>query len=87
VIPPSDVHLDLIHRLRKVEGQIRGLQQMITEQRDCRDIVTQLSAAGKALDQVGFRMLTSGLLNCLNDPSTSTDVDLAEIERLFLELA
>ncbi|MEY3745203.1 MAG: hypothetical protein RLZ48_881, partial [Actinomycetota bacterium] len=56
-----DVKEDLHKRLRRVEGQIRGIQAMLEEDRECRDIVTQIAAATKALEQVGFRMLASGL--------------------------
>ena len=45
---------DVLKRLRRVEGQVRGVQQMLTEGRDCRDVVTQISAANKALEQAGF---------------------------------
>ena len=53
----ADVKGELNTRLRRIEGQIRGLQAMLNEDRDCRDIVTQLAAASKALDQVGFKLL------------------------------
>ena len=45
---------DLVKRLRRVEGQVRGIQQMLLDGRECRDVVTQLSAARKALDQAGW---------------------------------
>lgn len=51
---PEQTRADVIRRLRRVEGQVRGLQQMLTEGRGCREIVTQLSAANKALEQAGF---------------------------------
>ena len=66
-----DVKEDLHKRLRRVEGQIRGIQAMLEEDRECRDIVTQIAAATKALEQVGFRMLASGLTSCLQDPVKS----------------
>ena len=57
----KEVQADLALRLRRIEGQIRGIQAMLEENRECRDIVTQIAAASKALDQVGFKMLASGL--------------------------
>ena len=66
-----DVKEDLRKRLRRVEGQVRGIQAMLEEDRECRDIVTQIAAATKALEQVGFRMLASGLTSCLQDPKKS----------------
>ncbi len=62
---------DLLKRLRRIEGQVRGIQQMLVDGRECRDVVTQISAANKALDQAGFKLVASGLTYCLNDPETS----------------
>jgi DNA-binding FrmR family transcriptional regulator len=62
---------------------------MIKEGRECRDIIAQLSAARKALDQAGFKMLAAGLATCLSHPDQAADsgFDLGEIEKLFLKLA
>ena len=68
---PEDTITDLIRRLRRVEGQVRGIQQMLTEGRDCREVVTQLSAANKALEQAGFVLVAAGLTWCLEDPERS----------------
>ena len=85
----QDVQADLSLRLRRIEGQIRGIHAMIEESRECRDIVTQIAAASKALDQVGFKMLASGLSSCLEDPKKSAKqgYSIAEVEKLFLKLA
>jgi len=86
---PSEVISDLQRRLRRVEGQVRGIQTMLDERRECRDVVTQVAAATKALEQVGFKLLASGLTQCLEDP-TRAEADgypIAEVERLFLKLA
>jgi DNA-binding FrmR family transcriptional regulator len=86
---PEDTVADVIRRLRRVEGQVRGLQQMLAEGRDCRDVVTQLSAAGRALDQAGFVLVAAGLTWCLEDPdrSAAEGYELAEVQRLFTKLA
>jgi DNA-binding FrmR family transcriptional regulator len=80
---------ELHKRLRRIEGQIRGIQQMLVDGRECREIVAQVSAAGKALDQVGFKLLVTGMAQCLADPNTAAECgfDLAEVEQLFLKLA
>ncbi len=85
----SDVISDLQRRLRRVEGQVRGIQTMLDEGRECRDVVTQVAAATKALEQVGFKLLAAGLTKCLEDPerSAAEGYPLAEVERLFLKLA
>jgi len=85
----ADVKADLQRRLRRVEGQVRGIQNMLAEDRECRDVVTQIAAASKALEQVGFRLLASGLTTCLQDPeqAEADGYPVAEVEKLFLKLA
>ena len=85
----QDVLGELQRRLRRIEGQVRGIQNMLTEERECRDVVTQIAAASRALEQVGFRLLASGLTSCLQDPeqSAADGYSIAEVERLFLKLS
>ena len=52
-------------RLRRVEGQIRGIQRMIAEERECEAIVTQLMAARAALDRASLLILSHHLERCL----------------------
>lgn len=52
-------------RLRRVEGQIRGLQRMVDEDTDCIDILTQVSAAKRALETVALELLREHLRHCL----------------------
>jgi DNA-binding FrmR family transcriptional regulator len=78
---PEDTSQDVIKRLRKLEGQIRGIQRMVEEREQCRDIVTQLSAAKGALDRVGFRLMAAAMADL--DP----EADPAELEKLFLKLS
>ena len=60
----------LLARLRRVEGQIRGIQRMLEEDRVCEDIVTQLMAARSSLDQVGVRLLEHHIDRCLCSDET-----------------
>jgi len=85
----ADVIAELQRRLRRIEGQVRGIQNMLTEGRECRDVVTQVAAASRALEQVGFRLLAAGLTSCLEDPerAEAEGYPIAEVERLFLTLA
>jgi len=80
---------DLTRRLRRVEGQIRGIQQMLADERDCRDIVTQMSAASKALDQAGFLLVSSGLTWCLANPdeSAAEGYSIEDVQKMFMKLA
>ena len=64
---------ELTNRLRRVEGQIRGLQRMVEEHRDCEAILTQLMAARAALDSVGLLIAESYVQECVME----AEVDLA----------
>jgi DNA-binding FrmR family transcriptional regulator len=79
----------LTKRLARIEGQVRAVRTMLEDGRECREIITQVSAASTALDQVGFRLLSTGLQQCLTDPAKARrdGFDLEEVEKLFLKLA
>lgn len=83
----SETMVDVIKRLRRVQGQVGGVITMIEEGRDCGDVVTQLAAASRALDRAGFKIIASGLRQCLLNPGGTADADRAQLERLFLSLA
>ncbi len=79
---------DVVSRLRRVEGQIAGVVRMIEEGRECKDVVTQLGAAARALDKAGFKIIATGLRHCVTENDEGIrDVDVAEMEKLFLSLA
>ena len=86
---PEDTVADLTKRLRRAEGQVRGVQQMLAESRDCREIVTQLTAATKALEQAGFLLIAAGLTWCLSDPerAAAEGYALADVQKMFMKLA
>jgi DNA-binding FrmR family transcriptional regulator len=56
---------DISTRLRRIEGQVRGIQKMLEEGRDCEDMLTQTMATRSALDQVGARLMEYHLDGCL----------------------
>jgi len=58
---------DYLKRLRRIEGQIRGLQRMVSEDKYCIDILTQVSAATKALQAVAIGLLEDHLGHCVAD--------------------
>lgn len=89
MIIATDVVDDLRKRLRRIEGQVRGIQNMLEEERECRDIVTQIAAVTKAMEQVGFKMLASGLANCLQNPdrAAAEGYSVEDVEKMFLKLS
>ena len=56
---------DIDMRLRRIEGQVRGIQKMLEEGRDCEDMLTQAMAIRSAVDQVGSRLMEYHLDRCL----------------------
>lgn len=82
---PETVTKDVYTRLRRIEGQVRGLQRLVEEGAECRDVVTQLAAVRAALDRVGFKLISSGLQHCVVEGAD--DMDVAELEKLFLKLS
>jgi DNA-binding FrmR family transcriptional regulator len=80
---------NLTKRLARIEGQVRAVSRMIDEGRECRDVITQISAATTALEQVGFRLLSSGMQRCLRDPKRGAreGFTIDEVEQLFLKLS
>jgi len=86
---PDDVVTDVRKRLRRAAGQVQAVERMLEEGRECRDIITQLTAANKALEQAGFKLITAGLTYCVEHPSEAeaTGYPLAEVEKMFMKLA
>ncbi|MGH3477966.1 MAG: metal-sensitive transcriptional regulator [Acidimicrobiales bacterium] len=86
---PDETIADLTRRLRRVEGQARGIQQMLADGRDCRDVVNQISAATRALEQAGFVLVAAGLKWCLANPeeSASQGLGVDEVQKMFLKLS
>ncbi len=86
-VPTAEL-TDVVNRLRRVEGQINGIIRMIETGRECKDVVTQLAAAARALDKAGFKIIATGLRHCYTETDGGErDIDVAELERLFLSLA
>jgi DNA-binding FrmR family transcriptional regulator len=68
----------LIKRLHRIEGQVRGLERMLEEDRYCIDVLTQISAVTTALESVAFRILDDDHVNhCISGALASGDADEA----------
>jgi DNA-binding FrmR family transcriptional regulator len=85
----GDNTTEVLHRLRRAQGQLAGVISMIEQGRNCKDVVIQLAAVSKALDRAGFKIVATGLRECATGIE-SGDIALlteAELEKLFLALA
>lgn len=83
----DDEARQVIHRLRRARGQIDGVIAMIEAGRPCRDVVTQLAAASRALDRAGFKIVASSLRQCMTAEGGEGEMTGEELEKLFLSLA
>lgn len=62
---------DYLKRLRRIEGQVRGLQRLVDDDTYCIDILTQISAATKALESVAIGLLEEHVRHCVRDAATA----------------
>ena len=76
----------VLHRLRRAQGQLAGVIAMIENGRDCADVVTQLAAVSRALDRAGFKIVASGMRQCLSGDGNSL-MTQDQMEKMFLTLA
>ena len=60
----------LLKRLRRVEGQVRGVEKMVEDDRYCIDVLTQISAIQAALDKVALRLLDGHARHCMQEGAT-----------------
>ena len=66
-----DNKADVLKRLRRIEGQVRGLQRMVDEDAYCIDVLTQVSAATRALQSVAVGLLDQHLRHCVADAAAA----------------
>ena len=86
---PDQVTEEVRKRLRRVAGQVQGVERMLEEGRDCKEIVAQISAATKALEQAGFRLVAAGLTYCVEHPedAEADGYPLDAVQKMFMRLA
>ncbi|BBX69450.1 metal-sensitive transcriptional regulator [Mycolicibacterium psychrotolerans] len=80
----------VLNRLRRAQGQLAGVISMIEQGRHCKDVVTQLAAVSRALDRAGFKIVATGLRECIAEGTAADgqrEMSVDELEKLFLALA
>ena len=76
----------LVKRLHRIEGQVRGIERMVEEERYCVDILTQIAAATTALETVAFKILDEHVSHCVSGALAAGDPEAAaEKSRELLE--
>ena len=77
----------LLNRLRRVEGQLRGIQRMIIEEKQCYDILLQLSAARKAMQKACIEILKNYLHKCVQEIKAPEFENLEKLVEALIELS
>ncbi len=77
----NDATDQILTRLRRIEGQIRGIQRMFEEDRTCEDVITQLMAARSGLDQAGLMILDGHIKRCVGDVLPDDDPRIQQLRK------
>ena len=76
----------VLNLLRRAQGQLAGVNAMLESGRDCTDMVTQLAAVSRALDKAGFKIVASGMRQCLAVDGGAPLTE-GQLKKMFLTLA
>lgn len=76
----ADHQKDVVNRLRRIEGQVRGLVEMIQAGRSCEDVALQMSAARKAMDKAFYRMMACTVMEAVYDAENEEHA-MQEVEK------
>ena len=71
----------ILNRLKRTEAQIRGIQKMIDEEKECIDIITQLSAVRSSIDRVMGMIVAENLKNCFEHPDKNPEDQAQKLEQ------
>lgn len=78
----------VLNRLRRAQGQLSAVISMVEQGKDCRSVVTQLSAVSGALDKAGFSIIAAAMKECISEEgSKDGDLSVEDLEKLFLSLS
>lgn len=74
---------DFLNRLRRIEGQVKGIHKMIEEDKNCADILTQVAAVRAAINKVGGLILEKHSMTCIQNAASAEDKNqaLSELSR------
>ena len=72
---------DILNRLKRTEGQLRGIQKMIEDEKECVDIITQLSAVSSSVNRIMGIIVAENLKNCLENPDSDTETQKQKIDQ------
>jgi DNA-binding FrmR family transcriptional regulator len=71
----------VLNRLRRIEGQIRGLERMVEKEAPCADILTQLYAATAAMKKTGAVIINANIKRCISEASENQETNVEELQK------
>ncbi|MCM3709541.1 MULTISPECIES: metal-sensitive transcriptional regulator [Bacillales] len=82
------MHYDdkIVNRLKRIEGQIKGILRMIEEGKDCKEVVTQLSASRSAIDRTIGVIVSSNIISCMQNVDENNPMSQEEIVKEAVNL-
>ncbi|HAB97566.1 MAG TPA: hypothetical protein DCE83_12645 [Enterococcus sp.] len=72
---------DILNRLKRTEGQLRGIQKMIEDEKECVDVITQLVAVSSSVNRIMGIIVAENLKNCLENPDSDTETQKQKIDQ------
>lgn len=79
-LPRNESQRDVINRLKRIEGQIRGLIDMVQADRSCEEVAQQMAAARKAMDKAFYRMMACSLMEAVAESAIEGSA-MRDVER------
>ncbi|MGG0669929.1 metal-sensitive transcriptional regulator [Sporosarcina koreensis] len=76
----------VVNRLKRIEGQIKGILRMIEEGKDCKEVVTQLSASRSAIDRTIGVIVSSNIISCMQNVDENNPMNQEEIVKQAVDL-
>lgn len=77
----------LLARLKRIEGQVRGLQKMIEEDRSLEDVLVQVAATKRAFDEASLQIIAQNMKKCLSENLKDCDKAISEALEIFIKYA
>jgi CsoR family transcriptional regulator, copper-sensing transcriptional repressor len=72
---------NILNRLRRIEGQIRGLERMLEQEAPCVDVLTQLSAATAAMKKTGIAIIQANMRRCIDEAKENRDKSMNDFQK------
>lgn len=87
VLQDSEQIEAIVKRIKRAQGQLGAVARMIEEGRSCDDVITQISAASKAINSAAFTLISASLEECIIEGKTNQTEVTEKLQKLFLSLA